>query len=95
MTVGGVTVQASLKAGSDVPKQKAWPKNGRTLSNALRRLAPTLRDVGIDVQHSIREPGTGNRIIVLTTLGTQPLNAPASPGASSTTQRPGRIQGSI
>jgi hypothetical protein len=23
--------------------QKTWPKNGRALSNALRRLAPTLR----------------------------------------------------
>jgi hypothetical protein len=36
-------------AGDKLVKQQAWPKNGRALSNALRRLAPTLRAVGIEV----------------------------------------------
>ena len=81
----GVTMQAP-KAGSDVTKQKAWPKNGRALSNRLRRLAPALRAVGVDVQlgdGAGREPGTGNRLIKLTTLLPQP---PSSDG---------RVQGTI
>jgi hypothetical protein len=74
------------KAGNDVTKHKGWPKNGRALSNALRRLAPTLRAVGIDVQlgdGAGREPGTGKRLIKLTTLPPQP---PSSHG---------RVQGTI
>jgi hypothetical protein len=74
-----VTMQAP-KAGSDATKHKSWPKNGRTLSNTLRRLAPTLRAVGVNVQFH-REPGTGKRTIELTTQGTPPC--------------PGRVQGSI
>ena len=74
------------KAGSDVTKQKAWPKNGRALSNILRRLAPTLRAVGVDVQlgHGAgRAPGTGKRLIMLTVQAPQP---PSSHG---------RVQGTI
>ena len=85
VTTGGVTMQVP-KVGSDVTKQKAWPKNGRALSNILRRLAPTLRAVGVDVQlgdGAGRTPGTGKRLIKLTTLTPQP---PASHG---------RVQGTI
>jgi hypothetical protein len=89
----GVTMQAP-KAGSDVTKHKSWPKNGRVLSNALRRLAPTLRGVGVNVQFH-REPGTGKRTIALTTQGTQPQTASPPPGPASTTPGPGRVQGCI
>jgi hypothetical protein len=85
VTTGGVTMQAP-KVGNDVTKHKGWPKNGRALSNALRRLAPTLRAVGVDVQlgdGAGREPGTGKRLIKLTTLPPQP---PSSHG---------RVQGTI
>jgi hypothetical protein len=93
VTPGGVTMQAP-KAGSDVTKHKSWPKNGRALSNTLRRLAPTLRAVGVDIQFT-RDSGTGKRTIVLTTLGTQPRTAPPSSGPASTPPRPGRVQGGI
>jgi hypothetical protein len=76
----GVTMQAP-QAGRDVTKHKSWPKNGRALSNVLRRLAPTLRALGIDVQFPPRQGGTGKRTIVLTMQGLPP--------------RPGRVQGSI
>jgi hypothetical protein len=33
--------------GEKITKQQTWPKNGRSFSNALRRVAPTLRAVGI------------------------------------------------
>jgi hypothetical protein len=74
VTTGDVTMQVP-KAGSDVTKQKAWPKNGRALSNVLRRLAPPLRVLGVDGQlgdGAGRAPGTGKRLIKLTTLTPQP-----------------------
>lgn len=88
MTAGGATMQAPQKAGSDVTKQKGWPKNGRALSSALRRLAPTLRAVGVDVQLPDGATG-GQRRITITVRGIQ------APGAPSTPQRPGRVQGVI
>jgi hypothetical protein len=44
---------------------QGWPGSPRALSAALRRLAPALRGVGIDVQTDGREPGTGRRLIVI------------------------------
>jgi hypothetical protein len=85
---GGTTMQAP-KAGSDITKQKAWPKNGRALSNILRRLAPTLRALGMDVNFDGREPHTGRRLIALTMRTTQ------TPGAGHTAQRAGHVQGVI
>jgi len=32
-----------------VKRQKSWPKNARSLSSHLRRLAPNLRQIGIDI----------------------------------------------
>ena len=57
-----VTMQAP-KAATDVTKHKSWPKNGRALGNALRRLAPTLRAVGVDVTFD-REPDQKRRRII-------------------------------
>jgi hypothetical protein len=41
-----------------------WPKDARGLGNRLRRLAPILRMVRVEVSFG-REPGTGKRIILL------------------------------
>ena len=41
---------------------KGWPSNGRALSNALRRLAPNLRAIGIEVSHATPH---GKRLISL------------------------------
>jgi uncharacterized membrane protein YjjB (DUF3815 family) len=94
---GGMMVQGTLTAtaSSHVTKHKTWPKNGRALSNALRRLAPALRAVGVDVQYPPREPHMGQRLIVLTAIA--PLSVPPS-GTSSGTGTPQgqrRVQGSI
>jgi hypothetical protein len=37
------------KVTDDVRRRRGWPGNGRALSSALRRLAPNLRGIGIDV----------------------------------------------
>ena len=44
-------------------RPKGWPTSPLTLSNALRRLAPNLRRVGIDIQFGAREGHDRKRII--------------------------------
>jgi hypothetical protein len=51
------------RASSDVTKHKWWPKNGRALSNALRRLAPTMRAVGVEVTFDRESDQKRRRII--------------------------------
>jgi hypothetical protein len=46
----------NFKASDREKRQNAWPKNERSLSNQLRRIAPNLRAVGIDIEF-YREPG--------------------------------------
>lgn len=38
------------KVGEEIRKAKAWPKDARTVSNKIRRLAPLLRQTGWDVE---------------------------------------------
>ena len=42
------------KVHDDVRKTKVWPKDARTMSNRVRRLAPLLRQAGLDVGFAIR-----------------------------------------
>lgn len=61
---------SELSAGVE-PQQRphGWPRTPRGLGGMLRRLAPNLRDHGIDVAFS-REPGKGRRrLITLTRQG--------------------------
>ena len=44
-------------------RQKGWPANGRSLSNALRRLAPNLRAAGVAITFDQRKAGTGKRTL--------------------------------
>ncbi len=57
-------------------KQQEWPKNGRSLSSHLKRIAPNLRSCGWDVSFDRRAK---RRLCVITRAET-PV---ASPGASS------------
>jgi hypothetical protein len=78
-TGAGVTMQAP-KAGSDVTKHKSWPKNGQVLSGAIRRLAPTLRALGVDVIFA-RDPNQKRRrIIRLTVTTSQTPSETQTPG---------------
>jgi len=82
VTTGGVTMQASPKAGRDVTTQKAWPKNGRALSNALRRLTPTLRALGIAVTFDREPGGKRQRLIRLAYSPPQAPQETQTPGAN-------------
>jgi len=42
---------------------KSFPKNPISFSNLLRRLAPSLRSLGVDLKFGKREPKTGRRLI--------------------------------
>jgi hypothetical protein len=90
LTAGGPTPQGTMQVRSDVTKQKAWPKNGRALSNVLRRLAPTLRAVGIGVTLDARTGKAGSRMIQLSTLS---VGSP--PGQAAGTTGQGRVSGTI
>ena len=49
-----------------VRRDPAWPKRANALSGQLKRLAPNLRHVGIEVVTGIREPGGRRRVIQIT-----------------------------
>jgi hypothetical protein len=50
----------------DLPtNDKSFPKNPISFSNLLRRLAPSLRTLGVDLRFGKREPKTGRRLIEL------------------------------
>jgi hypothetical protein len=63
-TASELLKELDLLADERAKKLKTWPGSGRALSNALRRLAPNLREVGLCMQFS-REPRTGRRLITL------------------------------
>ena len=90
LAAGGPTPQGTMQVRSDVTKQKGWPKNGRALSNILRRLAPTLRAVGVGVILDDRAGKSGSRMIQLHTL---PVGSPARQAAGTAGQ--GRVSGTV
>jgi len=49
-------------------KSKVWPKTPQSLSNRLRRLAPVLREIGIEIEFA-RESNTGRRRILISEAG--------------------------
>jgi hypothetical protein len=49
----------------DVRKEKGWPRNARALSGALRRLAPNLREIGIDVTFLGQQGESRERMILV------------------------------
>ena len=69
----------SQRVPEDTRKAKVWPKDARTMSSKLRRIAPLLRSVGVDVEW--RTEGHEKRKIIAITRKT-----------TRTTARSDRIQ---
>jgi hypothetical protein len=90
LAAGVPTPQGTMQVRSDVTKQKGWPKNGRALSNALRRLAPTLRAVGVGVTLGGRTGNAGTRMIQLKAL---PVGSSHRRAAGTVGQ--GRVSGTV
>jgi len=68
-TVTGLLNTLCSTADERTRQLRSWPTSGQALSNALRRLAPNLRQAGIDVSFGHRQPGTGRRIVRLSENG--------------------------
>jgi len=77
---GGPIGPGKVRPPDPVTKQKTWPKNGRAMSNALRRLAPTLRTVGVDVVFDRESGGSRQRTIRLAVRPAQALQESQQPG---------------
>ena len=78
---GGWTGRASellellnATVGDDVKRRRGWPKAANSLSNALRRIAPTLRAVGVPIDFDLRNPkGNAKFIAIGTDVATVPI----------------------
>jgi hypothetical protein len=65
-TATELLTRLSDRAGSAVINRKGWPTGPRQLSGQLRRLAPNLRAVGIDITFGKLTSSKRTRIITLT-----------------------------
>lgn len=64
---------------------KKWPKDSTRAAGQLKRLAPALRTIGIEVDDSQRQPsGNRTRLYKLTTSESRRNAAPAAPTAPAT-----------
>ena len=61
-TASDLLTDLDALASEKTMRQKAWPKNARTLGSTLRRLAPNLRETGVEIDF-IREGGSGRRVV--------------------------------
>jgi hypothetical protein len=77
---------ASL-VGDKVAATPRWPKSPSALTGALRRLAPTLREIGIDVVFGRKSGGKRDRTITLTTLPEKGGDKPSLASLPSQTQQ--------
>jgi hypothetical protein len=73
-------------AGERVAKSKSWPDTPRALAGRLRRAAPFLRKIGIEISFG-REGRARTRTIHIATIPT-PENTGARPSASSASSAP-------
>lgn len=76
--------ELSLKAHETVRRQRSWPKNARSLSSALRRLAANLREVGLQIEFGQRPGSDSTRYIEITRLAVSasPASPATQPGGS-------------
>jgi hypothetical protein len=90
-TASELLEELNLLAGEQTRKQPGWPKSAASLSNRLRRLAPNLRGLGVEV--TIWRETTGKkrrlvRISALTSAPTPATNDPPNREDTATRARP-------
>jgi hypothetical protein len=74
----------STHAGAKVATRSDWPTRPNVLSSILRRVAPNLRALGINLGFDVRQPGTGTRLIGITAVGCD--DGPPSPDGLQPTE---------
>jgi hypothetical protein len=55
----------SGRVGDELRQSKAWPKSAKSISGSVRRLAPTLRAIGIEVEFHREKTSSRRRLITL------------------------------
>jgi hypothetical protein len=75
-TASELLVELNRQAPEDLKRRKDWFARPRQVADALRRLAPALRRVGIDISGG-RQGHTGRRLIIIETVGAS--SSPSSP----------------
>ncbi|MET7701335.1 ATP-binding protein [Streptomyces sp. NPDC005485] len=80
LTVTAAQLLESVAAPEKLPKK--WPKDPTRAAGQLKRLAPALRTIGIDVDDSTRQPdGNRSRLYRLTASEKHRISAPGAPAA--------------
>lgn len=89
-TVAQLLDALEQKADDRTKRRKDWPKGPRGLSGALRRLAPNLRELGVDVLFLARSAAgrririsTGSTAVEAEEDGSQPSPSPPPPAPAS------------
>jgi hypothetical protein len=52
----------------DVRRERSWPRQPNQLTTALKRAAPALRRIGVDIGLGRRQSGTGRRVVRVRSL---------------------------
>ena len=84
-TANALLGKLSLRADFDTRHERTWPKTPQALSNALRRLTPTLRAQGIEVGFA-RAPGGERRRLITIRRVAEP-NVPIVPSVPEEFER--------
>ena len=88
-TSGQLLAKLAEIAGAEVTNGRDWPKNPRALTEALKRLAPSLRAMGIDWQRPARTGGARLHVLqatpdaTVTTVTTVTANVDEGDGCAS------------
>ena len=77
-TASELLVELTKRTSETITKRKNWFSRPRQVSDALRRLAPGLRKVGIEVTFA-RQAHTGRRLVFVEKSGSSP--SPSSPSS--------------
>jgi len=80
------------QADEEKLRRKEWPRSARGLSGALRRIVPSLRAIGVDIELDLREGHAWKRSIRITLSheNEKRRNEPSAP--SATTANPDRTR---
>jgi hypothetical protein len=89
-TATELITQLNDMADERTRKEPGFPKNARAVSNALRRLAPTFRAVGISIRFD-REGKERRRIMTLEPMGNLASPASTSSAMPAVNMKPGEM----
>lgn len=64
-TASELLERLNILAADEQRRQKGWPANARALSGSLRRIAPNLRAVGVNVEFLGNKGSNRNRLIII------------------------------